>query len=108
MIEENRPLLIFKHNPKAAGGTLAQMFKDMFKNKLENKKFMSEIIGNKKKERKIDPKQTFVLINEGGKVGSDYREHGFVISSIREPCSHSISLWCFGSAGKGGEIYMHS
>ncbi len=43
-----------------------------------------------------------VYIRERSRAYPIIRQHAFVISSIREPCDHYLSLWAFGSAGHGG------
>ena len=42
-----------------------------------------------------------VYIHESNRVTPEIQRKGFVISSMREPCDHYLSLWAFGSAGKG-------
>ena len=86
----SRPLLIFNHNPKAGGGTLLQTFRS----------FKEECGRNWRLDSSNDT-FCFVHIRELKKSDRKDRERGFVISSIREPCSHYLSLWAFGSAGCG-------
>ncbi len=45
--------------------------------------------------------QSYWLITEFEPVTMQDQKKGFVISSIREPCSHILSLWSFGSARQG-------
>ena len=87
-----RPLLIFNHNPKAGGGTLLDTFRG----------FKKQCGENWRREDFLDNSSCFVYIRELKKSDRKDRERGFVISSIREPCSHYLSLWAYGSAGHGG------
>ena len=43
----------------------------------------------------------FVHMRESCWTGASVRRNFFVIGSVREPCSQYVSLWAFGSAGKG-------
>ena len=87
----SRPLLVFKHNPKAGGGSIHEVLQQLKPNKLSHND--AQIL--------IDTDESFVEITEFERVSLRDKSHGFVISSIREPCDHYLSLWAFGSDGKG-------
>lgn len=49
----------------------------------------------------VVPQQMFTVRVEGQPVSpADFRRH-FVIGMVREPCSSYVSMWAFGSSGKG-------
>jgi hypothetical protein len=73
-----RNALVFNHNPKAAGTFVTQLFENTL-SKLPGKEFRVE--------------------TERQSVGQSV---GFTIGAVREPCDHLVSLWAFGSQGKGG------
>jgi len=52
----------------------------------------------------INSNDTLIVIPEFDRVSKLHRHKGFVISHMREPCDQYLSLWAFGSAGKG-ELY---
>ena len=89
-IRDRRPLLIFNHNPKAGGGTLLETFRGFKKE-----------CGEKWRESSVNTSSCFVNVREPQMSDLSDQMNGFVISSIREPCSHYLSLWSFGSAGNG-------
>ena len=99
MPTDSKPLLIFKHNPKAAGGTLLIIFKELKSNRISNDDFAEGTI-----EKHIDIDQSFIEVEESAWLNPSYQQRGFVISSTREPCSHLVSLWSFASNGNGGMI----
>jgi hypothetical protein len=50
---------------------------------------------------------TLIIVHEFQRVGMLHRQEGFVISNIREPCDHYVSIWAYGSVGRGGLSYGH-
>lgn len=107
MAPNNRPLLLFKHNPKAAGGTILAILEEIKPRQLSKKKY-DEQIGNGTIDSTLNDTTitniTYVRIREASNVNPTEQQHAFVISTIREPCSHFVSLWSFGSTGRGGKI----
>lgn len=155
----NRPLLIFKHNPKAGGGSIEELLTELKTNIIKyndvilprSKRSRHPTLPERKKRNRpnkstnhkneadriledFNTSQTDLLLNdnrhditisnstETPKVNLDELTHrndtlyvinefdpvrpvtrtkGFVISSIREPCDHYLSLWSFGSHGAG-------
>ena len=47
------------------------------------------------------PKDVLVVRSEGQPVSKADQQHNFVIGLVREPCSAYVSLWAYGSTGKG-------
>jgi len=112
----SRPLLIFKHNPKAGGGSIEEVLLELKQNYISNEDAFPDF-NNKKTNNHaaISPNNnltttllankkdhTLIVVHESQSVGMLHRQEGFVISSIREPCDHYVSLWAFGSGGHGG------
>jgi hypothetical protein len=127
----SRPLLIFKHYPKAGGGSIKKLLRQFKPNlyeqyheqllcsNLEKKKptattttkqgsknYTSSNIENEC-QAYIDFKDTLVVIPELFPVLHSDHDQGFVISSMREPCDHYLSLWSYGST-KTGYMYTTS
>ena len=112
----SRPLLIFKHYPKAGGGSIKKLLlefkpnqylrKDLYEEKLHNITFRKQNQSSEERDdfNFINPDNSLVIINELEKEPISIHDHkmGFVISNMREPCSQYVSLWAFGSIGKGG------
>ncbi len=99
--KDGKKLLVFKHNPKAAGGTLLSVLRQMKPKNYSNKQY-EDYLGKQKKVKKMDLDSSLVEITEGQWLNPEFRKHAFVISSVREPCSQLLSLWTFGSNGSGG------
>ena len=95
----SRPLLIFKHNPKAGGGSIKALLEEFKPKTLLRKKVNYTNI--------TDPNETFIRLNEFIPLRPIHRKRGFVISSMREPCDQYLSLWAYGSRGEG-ELYNTS
>jgi len=93
-----RPLLIFKHNPKAGGGSILEVLEQLKPNKLRHNDLDRQ---HNPHTKGIDTDESFVRMVEFDRVSLRDKSRGFVISSIREPCDHYLSLWAFGSEGKG-------
>lgn len=72
-----RQRLLFKHLSKA-GGTLAIAVL-----------------------RLVLPQDRLTIRVEGQPVSGNDQRHHFVLGLVREPCSSYVSLWAFGSSGKG-------
>jgi len=113
-IPASRPLLIFNHNPKAGGGsilTTIRGFKSQeimcHKSASNAESYSSGCTINAWKTvfdadgAGIGVDESFLHIGEFARTTHIDHEHGFVIGSIREPCSHYLSLWSWGSLGKG-------
>ena len=119
---DNRPLLIFNHNPKAGGGSILQVLRGFKTKEIKCKKGVynvgvgtnqtqtisgckagqwDKINNNDNNNDHENLNNTFVNMAEFATTTSDDRGRGFVIGSIREPCSHYVSLWSFGSIGNG-------
>jgi hypothetical protein len=88
----SRPLLIFKHNPKAGGGAI-KLLLDEIKPKMLNHKYNDPA--------SIDTNTNMIGITEWQTVTSQDQQRGFVISNMREPCDQYLSLWAFGSTRRG-------
>jgi len=96
--QPDRPVLVFNHNPKAGGGTVKMFLKALMPcvyvqhNNLHGKWW----------EDPSRNESCFVLVTEFDSTGvQDRTKGGFVIGGVREPCDEFVSLWAFGSAGKG-------
>lgn len=70
--------ILYNHNPKAAGSYIINVLRHL------------KAPGN------------FTERKERQSSGERERQRSFVIGSVREPCSHLVSLWGFGSLQKGG------
>ncbi|GFH46633.1 hypothetical protein CTEN210_03107 [Chaetoceros tenuissimus] len=155
----NRPLLIFKHNPKAGGGSIEELLTELknnivkyndvirpkskhsrhptlperkkrnrpnkntqYKNEadrileafntsqtdllLDDNRHDSTLLNSTEKPKVnlddlVQRNDTLFVVNEFDPVRPVTRGKGFVISSIREPCDHYLSLWSYGSHGAG-------
>lgn len=95
----SRPLLIFNHNAKAAGGSVLAVLRDAFECEIK-KHTDGNYSGNNPAG---DDEDCFLNVKEGSSVDYKERQRGFVIGSVREPCSHYVSIWSFHSRGKGGK-----
>ena len=102
MSNNTRPLLLFKHNPKAAGGTILAILDEIKPDSILKTRY-DELIQNGTLHTAINADTTFVRIRESSSVTPVEQKHAFVISSIREPCAHYVSLWSYGSSGQGGK-----
>jgi hypothetical protein len=118
-----KPLLIFKHYPKAGGGSIEMLLRELKTFVYQQQQFrylclpsswdvlhnMTVAQTGKKKcqfqQQLVDWNDTLVIIPEFSKVSPKDHEKGFVISSIREPCDQYISLWSYGSNQVG---YMYN
>lgn len=104
----SRLLLIFKHNPKAGGGSIIDLLKDVkhvsyFRKEVAPHCNQTSTAAEKWDQlQKLNQNDSLVIIRESETVYDEDREMGYVISSIREPCDHYVSLWSFGSSGGGG------
>jgi len=118
----SRPQLIFKHNAKAGGGSIEELLLQLKPIKYSNyrgslrkrahnnvatKNITTTLLLANETERndtapiQIHPNDTLIVVSEFNRVSKKHRRKGFVISNIREPCDQYLSLWAFGSAGKG-------
>lgn len=70
--------IVFNHNPKAAGTYIVSLFEHALSKQ---------------------PEEGFIVETERQSIGKNV---GFTVGAVREPCSHLVSLWAFGSQGKGG------
>ena len=110
-IPASRPLLIFNHNPKAGGGSILEVLRGFKPHEVPCDKIASEAesygsgckSSNWRKafvdDETID--ESFLHMREFTRTTYIDRLHGFVIGSIREPCSQYLSLWSWGSLGHG-------
>ena len=111
-IQASRPLLIFNHNPKAAGGSILSVLRG-FKSreiKCSHGPAKAERAGSSCRAKGWEEAfsdelggvdSTFMHLKEFARTTHFDRLHGFVIGSIREPCSQYLSLWSWGSLGNG-------
>jgi len=53
---------------------------------------------------KVNNSSCWVRITEFESSGLKQQMRGFIISSIREPCSHFLSLWSYSSASRHGQF----
>jgi len=138
----SKPLLVFKHNPKAGGGSIKILLHEMknfrylanfpkesdFCQKHFNDKHNTNYVKSSASDESsheeeetyckigvcvnglkckysfediVGRNDTIVFIKEFDVVNPDVHQRAFVISSIREPCDHYLSLWAYGSTGKG-------
>lgn len=108
-IPASRPLLIFNHNPKAGGGSILEVLRE-FKTQIsciKDKKEYGRCSAETWEQAFADDgaATSFVHVCEFCSTGRSDRVHGFIIGSIREPCSQYLSLWAFGSNGNG--LFRH-
>ena len=110
--EPSRPLLIYNHNPKAGGGSVINVLHDIFNCTIEHDLALSvrdfiasDIYKNLTQQQKTKEdrrrRQCWLYVREFGRTTKKDRELGFIIGSIREPCSHYQSLWAYTSTGQG-------
>jgi len=116
----SRPLLIFNHNPKAGGGSILNVLQGFKSNKLvcnENRGCNSNVwdtIHRYQNQDKDDDNNnnsnnksihsinnTFLSVSEFSRTTLSDKQNGYIIGSIREPCSQYLSLWSFASLGRG-------
>ncbi len=108
----SRPLLIFNHNPKAGGGSILSVVRGFKSRELKcnHKPAKAERAGSACKARVWEEAfseehggvdTAFLHFREFARTTHFDRLHGFVIGSIREPCSQYLSLWSWGSLGNG-------
>lgn len=105
-----RSLLLFKHNPKAAGQSVLKVLMEM-----KPKRISDEYIENQMNKHNNTFEEvitnlenvngTFYYKYEFGEITTREHNHAFVISTIREPCSQYVSLWSFGSTKRGEMHY---
>jgi hypothetical protein len=101
----SRPLLIFNHNPKAGGSSVLKVMQELKPNAVicKNDK-MDSCESHISKAAQFDKEtvdKTFVYVREFRKTSIGDRRKGFIIGSIREPCSQYLSLWAYGSNDHG-------
>ncbi len=86
--KSQRPLLIIKHNVKAGGGgrSIMKLIHALRPLKLDKDDGYT-------RWKQADPKRHHVAIKDFQNVSVEDSENGFIISSIREPCSQYLSLW---------------
>ena len=108
-MSSSRPLLAFKHNPKA-GGTTAKLLLSEFKPRHVHVNFDSRqpdetrdhyMLKLLKRVKKRNVNQTLFLLQEFDFLSPETRKYTFVISNVREPCDHLISTWAWASSGNG-------
>jgi len=133
-VPTSKPLLAFKHNPKAGGGSIFILLSEM---KTRNNTYLANFlkestyctthpnVKTKKKSMEEDSlycqkeicvnsakcKYSFLdlaerndalmYIKEFDTADPIIQRRAFVISSIREPCDQFLSLWAYGSSGRG-------
>lgn len=108
-----RPLLLFKHNPKAAGGSILKVLNEI-KPKSINDRIIEKLIKSTKNTRE-DFLTSFIAkgvhkklyVKEELELITEFEQsRAFVISNIREPCSQYVSLWSYGSSIQG-QFYFY-
>jgi len=106
-VPSSRPQLIFKHNAKAGGGSIRELLLQLKPNFVYDWDAFPDFYDNMIDTTpvQINPNDTLIVIPERQRVSNMHRQNGFVISNIREPCDQYLSLWAFGSTGKGGLYY---
>ncbi len=111
-IQDSRPLLIFNHNPKAGGGSILSVLRGIKSRELKCSRIptKAERFGSACKAKDWEEAfseehggvdTAFMHFREFARTTHFDRLHGFVIGSIREPCSQYLSLWSWGSLGNG-------
>jgi len=132
-VPPKKTLLVFKHNPKAGGGSIKMLLHEIKNYKyqahflkeseycaddpegIEKLEKMSTCVGgicfdDSKCEKSfmdlIGSNDTLVYIREKFRAYPIFQQYAFVISSIREPCDQYLSLWAYGSTGKGSFHYL--
>lgn len=130
----SKPLLAFKHNPKAGGGSIFILLSEMknrnntyLANFLEESTYCTTHPNVKKKKKSMEEDSLYcqkeicvnsakckysfldlaerndalMYIKEFDTADPIIQQRAFVISSIREPCDQYLSLWAYGSSGRG-------
>lgn len=102
-LSKSRKLLIFNHNPKAGGGSIKLLLNDLFdcRVKSHGKKitWADDI-------QKAEENNCYIYVNEFSATTEEDRSKGFIIGSVRDPCSQYLSLWAFGSKGDGSFLHQ--
>jgi len=115
----SRPLLLFNHNAKAGGSSILNLLREFkfceiqvktndgpIEDDLLLKKYNNLLLQKLQKSDTnssvIDSQDCFVHIKENKGSTFDDRYAGFIIGSIREPCSHFLSWWSWKSDGGSG------
>mmetsp|Transcript_20409 Transcript_20409/g.23424 ORF Transcript_20409/g.23424 Transcript_20409/m.23424 type:complete len:550 (+) Transcript_20409:43-1692(+) len=99
-VPNKRPLLIYNHNAKAAGGSILEILDEIKECRISLDTYRSGLSLSGHAE-----KNCFVDATEKTHTTYNDRKHGYVIGSVREPCSQYLSLWTYGSSGSGQ--WMH-
>lgn len=99
---KSRPLLIFKHNPKAGGGTILNIMEEIKPNEILG----TDFVKRRYKVPESEYDSSYVRVKEAMEITPEYQKHGFVISNVREPCSQYVSLWGYGSEEHGGKKHL--
>jgi len=96
-----RDKLVFNHNPKAGGGSILDMMNDLRSHRIDIKDDtkLSKLLHQ---EPNRNSRNSYFYISEKNKSTKAIRRQGYIIGSIREPCSQYVSLWAYGSAKHGG------
>lgn len=110
-IPASRPLLIFNHNPKAGGGSILEVLRGFkpreiscHKTASKAESYGSGCASSDWRKAVVDDEiidKSFLHMREFTRTTFMDRRQGFVIGSIREPCSQYLSLWSWGSLGNG-------
>ncbi|EOD05621.1 hypothetical protein EMIHUDRAFT_220067 [Emiliania huxleyi CCMP1516] len=85
--EPPRKLLLYNHNPKAGGGSVYAA--------------LDLAIGQRCSSVLNATPDCWATVHEECFSGREEQAQFFVLGSVREPCDHYLSLWAFGSAGRG-------
>ncbi|OEU23437.1 hypothetical protein FRACYDRAFT_233608 [Fragilariopsis cylindrus CCMP1102] len=118
ILPTSRPLLIFNHNPKAGGGSVLKIIRGFKINEIKCKvalrnKYTGKINPSGCKSNQWDHississsstsslNNTFINNGEFSRTTHQDKDRGYIIGTIREPCSQYVSLWSFGSLGHG-------
>ena len=104
-----RPLLIINHNAKAGGGSILETIREFKSCEIKakvNGNAIRDILVQQEQEKNrsqtFNDNDCFVHIKESRGSTYEDRQYGFIIGSIREPCSHLLSWWSWKSKGGGG------
>jgi len=98
------PMLLFKHFPKAGGSytkrlldaALGQELKRDFSSNGPRAQMGQELKAQKKREN-----GGYVVLHEFEDLRPSDKRDFFTMGAVRHPCSYLLSLWAFGSDGKG-------
>ena len=93
-----RPTLLFDHLPKAGGTSVKAYLNKLIGTHVDGKQVAARTGHNES----LSPDK-WVLVHEFESLTEAQRERFFTIGLVREPCSYYLSLWAFGSDGKGSE-----